>query len=60
MHVCERFLRIPVRSVRAGPIRRPVSGDFDELLGDFGENPRFPGFSCAHLRDIATALHVGA
>ena len=28
MHVCERFLRIPVRSVRARPIWRPEIVDF--------------------------------
>ena len=28
MHVCERFLAIPVRSVRAGPIWRPKIVDF--------------------------------
>ncbi len=41
-------------------IRRPMSGDFDEFFGDFGENRRFPGFSSADLRDIAAALHVCA
>ena len=60
MHVCESILAIPGRSVRAGLIRRPMSGDFGEFLGDFGEDRRFPGSSSADLRDIATALHVCA